>query len=151
MPTIITPVYQFYAKNPWRYLYVKSASDAGSGWTLDGIAFYAFGVEQANTTAGLKAVIRYTANDPTRYFYALDGQSPGPGWTSEGPTFYAATSAIPEAPLAIHRFTSAQDPWRYLYAPLAKVNTTNAPGWKDEGPAFYVPDLEAPADQAVTL
>lgn len=148
---VIVPVYQFQAKNPWRYYYVKSPSTAGSGWELVGIAFYAFGVKEAETTSGLEAVIQYTAKDPQRYFYALESQSPGAGWTSEGPIFYASKASQTAAPIAIHRYTSAQDPWRYLYAPASKVTAANAPGWKDEGQAFYVPDLVPPDDLGVTL
>ncbi|HEY9657056.1 MAG TPA: GUN4 domain-containing protein, partial [Allocoleopsis sp.] len=55
------PVYQFVARNPWRYLYALSDIPPGSGWTLDtdpnlvaanGVAFHVFDADVPGALAG---------------------------------------------------------------------------------------------------
>jgi hypothetical protein len=76
------PVYQYYAPDPWRYLYSRN-SQIGSGWIYEGVAFHAYAQHQPGT----REVLQFYAADPWRYFYTIRNEIRS-GWTFETTAFH---------------------------------------------------------------
>lgn len=120
------PVYEYYAENPWRFLYSTQAN-IGNGWKRNGIKFFAY----RRAESGAVPVYRYSAQNPWRYHYSTN-PNVGQGWKNEGTAFYAQPQDN-SLVVPVYQY-SAQNPWRYQYSLDPKVGD----GWVKEGAVFYV-------------
>jgi hypothetical protein len=125
---VITPVYQFYTDNPWRYNYsLDPGAGTSQGWTRDRIVFFALGQNQP----GVVPVYYFHATDPYKIQLAMVNTSPGPGWVYGGIAFYAYQIQTPNT---IQVYIYRTSDWRYQYSTNANLNE---PGWTADGTLCY--------------
>lgn len=150
------PIYQSHAgdQDPWRYYYSPNRRDPAldAGWTFDGVAFYAYGIDEAQ--APMKEVHRLVTEQDGKFYYlylidaAQIASAVSNGWTDEGGSFYAYTGAdqasSPTPTRAVYRYTSNSNPFRYFYSLLPSLSPTAAPGWVAEGASFWVDAQDTP-------
>ena len=126
---VITPVYQFYADNPWRWNY-SSDPDQGTSqrWTRDGIEFFAFGQNQLGV---VPVYLSYTDTDWRPHFSLNENDRPGPGWKPGGIWFYAFANQTPNT-MAVYEYHTSDK--RYRYSTNGGIRE---PGWTLGGVRFY--------------
>lgn len=139
-PLLDTVAIQHYSATipVWRYLYsaTKLPQAITDGWKAEGVAFLAFGQQQAGTVP----VYRHVAPDPWRYQLSTKAAL-GNGWINEGVAFYAyaqpqtqgADSQVSTRSIYQYYAKDAAGGWRYFYSPDPSVGN----GWTNEGPAFH--------------
>jgi hypothetical protein len=123
------PIYQYYAKDPLRYLY--SAYSVGPGWIQDGVAFYAFSERQA----GVIPIYQYhVENSDGGWRCRLSVNSVEPGWIQDGVAFYAFKE--PAGVIPIYQYSTKDSRRGYRYSTKSDVG----PDWIRDAVAFYAPE-----------
>src|SRR5208337_292140 len=96
------PIFQYHAPaagGGWKYYY-SASPNITSGWTLDGICFWAY--PSSFAPPGSVPVYEYQATDSSgqRFYYTTSEGDVSPGWNLDGVVFFVfkdpgATDAIP--------------------------------------------------------
>jgi hypothetical protein len=122
----LTPIYEYYADDLWRYQY-STNDNIGNNWKKTGIAFYVQNESISNITT---PIYGHYADDPWRFNYSRSSEVSN-GWKAGSIEFYAETqSGTGKKPVYLYY---SENPWRTMLS----MNPDFGYGWSRGEILFY--------------
>ncbi len=122
-------------------------SNAGSGWTYEGVAYYAYSTSQVNTVP----IYRFWSKKNQGHFYTASEEEKNlvinkysdDVWHYEGIAYYAYPTPQPNS-MPVYRFWSKKNQHHFYTASETEknlvINKYDDYIWKYEGIAWYIPN-----------